>query len=470
MKRRRMLFMALLLAFTMVFTSTFAFAAPSPADPEEQPAVTDQIDVTAEEPGAASEGDVIPSQDVTTLDEEVPAALEEEQMPEMTLDENAVPETEGVQSAEGQVKGGEKSLMAGGDSEMVAPTMNYTDSQFTTTKVIGTSGSSAYQVYPIRVETSGKLYVDVQAGSSNSQYTNVRLGTFDEPTSTFYSQGSYALLSKGEIDTAVGGIDVLPGTYYVGVQSDAYAEVQVVPYVYSYATRYLAPGRTMLTSGYNGTSGSLKDSAAMYQIKPAQDGYIAVALKEYGYDASSGYVTLLNSGKKMVADRLWYYSASKTSYVTFGVKKGVTYYLKVDGCQGSYNEDYVYGIQYKLYGAPVRANTAKKKSINLKRKGSAVAAVLPANGSSKTNWYKFKVKKTRATQIRIDASNMKSGKTTVTVYRGKKKVATRTVSNGYINTYKVFYGKKNKAKKGTYYIKISGNARANGKYTVRYLK
>ena len=163
MKRRRMLFMALLLAFTMVFTSTFAFAAPSPADPEVQPAVTDQIDVTAEEPGAASEGDVIPSQDVTTLDEEVPAALEEEQMPEMTLDENAAPEEEGVQSAEGQVKGGEKSLMAVADGALVAQTV--VDQIVNDGEIVTYQSATGSQIYmiPVSVKTSGRLYINVEA-------------------------------------------------------------------------------------------------------------------------------------------------------------------------------------------------------------------------------------------------------------------------------------------------------------------
>lgn len=58
-----------------------------------------------------------------------------------------------------------------------------------------------------------------------------------------------------------------------------------------------------------------------------------------------------------------------------------------------------------------------------------------------------------------------------TVYCGKKKVASTTLYNGDVNTLKLTYSTSyGKAKKGTYYLKLSKSAKANGSYKIRYLK
>ena len=76
--------------------------------------------------------------------------------------------------------------------------------------------------------------------------------------------------------------------------------------------------------------GSDASTSARFKIKATKTGYITVGIKEYGYDTSTGYVTLLNSKKKTVSGKV-YYSDSKTSpsAVVFGVKKGTTYYYYV---------------------------------------------------------------------------------------------------------------------------------------------
>jgi hypothetical protein len=69
---------------------------------------------------------------------------------------------------------------------------------------------------------------------------------------------------------------------------------------------------------------------------------------------------------------------------------------------------------------------------------------MPATGSSGNQWYAFKVTEKRATQLKVDATKIKSGTTTATVYCGSKQVGTTTLTNGAVNyiniTYSTTYG------------------------------
>ncbi len=294
-----------------------------------------------------------------------------------------------------------------------------------------------------------------------------------------YNYEKTGYLSAGDDPTlGIGGLDVVKGgTYYIVVRkaystySEHYGTLRVRPYVYSYATRSLSAGKWMLTSGYKT---NYNYSSALYKIKPSKSGYILVTLKQYDSSGTSyGSVTLLNSKKKTVSDKLTYSNGTYPQKVAFGVKKGTTYYLKVTNCAGDSAHQYKYGIKYKVYAAPIRTNTSKGKAKSLKRKAKYISTAMPATGKSGNHWYKFKVTKKRATRIAIDVRNIKSGTTKVTVYRGKKKVGiTQTIGNGGVYTLKVQYSTKyeDKAMKGTYYIKITKSAKANGVHKIKYVK
>ena len=329
-------------------------------------------------------------------------------------------------------------------------------------------GSNVWEYWTLGVKTSGKLYMDVYSDDDDSQgYIEVAVGTISNGKIT--TLGSTAYLSPGETREAICGKDVTAGkTYVVAVSSDDIGLVAVRPYALSYKTRTLKAGKTMISSGYKG---DYNDSAVKYKIKPTKSGYITVGLKEYGYDKSAGYVQILNKKKKIASDKLWYYQGSDTSYVVFGVKKGVTYYLKVTGCQGTYDNYYAYGIKYKITKSPVRKNTKRSKSVKLKRKGSWKKTVLLANRKSGNQWYKFKVAKKRTTVIKFDGTNIKSGTVKMTLYRGKKKIDTTKVHNGEKWSYKVTYGTTwYKANRGTYYIKVHKSKKATGQYRIKYSK
>ncbi len=243
------------------------------------------------------------------------------------------------------------------------------------------------------------------------------------------------------------------------IPGDKAAAADIIPY----SAGTLPAGKVMLAS---------TDSPATdFKIVPGSTGYIHVTLIGSENDNPSGYITLLDSNKRALSDRLLYYTNSSYNYVVFGVKKGTVYYLRTTGILGVYNQQHAYGIGYTLKSAPIRKNTKKSKALNLKRKAKAKVVAIPATNKKKTQWYKFKVTKKRKTQIRVDASAMKSGSASIIIYCGKKKVGSANMSLGDVHTYTITHSTTyGKANKGTYYVKVTTNAKSNGAYSVRYLK
>lgn len=328
-----------------------------------------------------------------------------------------------------------------------------------------------FYTYTVGVKTSGKLYIDAIASSANSGSVKVivakRGSTEDE---ILYNSNNYGYLSPGQSDSGIGGLDVTAGnTYYIGFSSYYSGTAKVRAYVYSYKNnRFLKAGKMMLSSGYKGSSTT---TALRYKIRPKKTGLMTVKLKEYGYSSTSGDVTILTKNKKTASKKLWYYTGAAGYKAVFGVKKGVTYYLKVTDTYGSPDSCYKYGVKYTVKKTPLKKNTKKRKAIRLKRKGAWKKNILLANNRTGNQWYKFKVTKKRTTRIKVDTTNVKSGTVKLTVYCGKKKIDTVTLSNGvrkpYTITYSTTWGK---AKRGTYYVKIHKSKKATGQYRIKYVK
>lgn len=487
MKKRLKVITAFLLMIVMAASGTCVFAGTDvqPAGDEPQAG----IDVVGE-------GEAV---DEALPEEELPGeeVLPEEAVPEEVVAEEAPAPEEGASDVE--AKSEPVAGVAAEDEEgsvelmslpYISTTLTATTMHYSTTKkpswttcYYRSSASGDVIVAAINVKSSGKLWIDAQRLDSNSSSAEVYVGKYDASTDKMleYDYERTGYVYAGDDPTlGIGGLDVVSGgTYYIVVRkaystySEHYGTLNVRPYLYSYSTRTVTPGKLVLASGYKTNN---NDSGAQFKIKPTKTGYIRVSLKEYGYSPSSGYVTLRNSKKKTISDKLYFSNGKYPSSVQFGVKKGVTYYLKVNSCVGASDYQYKYGISYKIYAAKLRANTSKKKATTLKRKAKYISTAVPATGKSGSQWYKFKVTKKRATRINIDTSNIKysdykSVKLTVTVYCGKKKVGTTSLINGKVNpieiTYSTTYGK---AKKGTYYIKITKSAKANGAYRIRYAK
>ena len=180
---------------------------------------------------------------------------------------------------------------------------------------------------------------------------------------------------------------------------------------------------------------------------------------------------LLDSKKKAISSKVWYYSANSRYRVYFGVKAKKPYYVRVSGCHGSYNNGYQYRVKYTLKKVKDYNLSKKSKAKTIKRK-KTVTTMFAASTGKTCDWYKIKVSKKRPTVITLNTKYVKSGKMAVSVYKGKRKIGTSTIYpstdifKGKL-TYGTTYGKANK---GTYYNKVQHGAKCSGMYKIQYTK
>ena len=333
------------------------------------------------------------------------------------------------------------------------------------------SGGSRYEVWFLKPATSGKLWFNAGVYADSGSAAQIVFGSYDSSNDSVTALSGVKKIEPGSSFEKMGCVDVKANsTYCFVIYSEQPGHAGVFAYIFPYAERTLRSGKWMISSGAKGSSNAV--STVTYKVVAPKTGYMDVYLDAAGRSANTtGKVTLLSKSRRAVSSTLSFNKASQMGYAVFGVKKGATYYVKVSGCSGTAAEQYVYGVEYKVTAGKIRSNTRRSKSIKLKRKGKAVKTVIPANGKSGKGWYKFKVTKKRKTQIRVNAANVKSGSLKITVYCGKKKVATAKVAKGMINTFTVTHSTtKGKAKRGTYYAVITKSAKANGQYSIKFLK
>lgn len=213
------------------------------------------------------------------------------------------------------------------------------------------------------------------------------------------------------------------------------------------------------TFGGNNVIASASTGAATYQqFKVSKRGVAAIAVyKENaaGNVSSVTYSVQKLSGKtwKTVATGLA--GATKNNYVvTTGLAAG-TYRVVANAASG----EILYFINANQKASD-SYGTSKKKAKEIKRKKSKKQVFLSNESTSKTHWYKIKVKKTGMTYIDITGLGNKS-KISVTV-TGAARLKNKTISKGFR-----IYGK---AKKGTYYIKIKKGSKGTSGYQVKYTK
>lgn len=213
------------------------------------------------------------------------------------------------------------------------------------------------------------------------------------------------------------------------------------------------------TFGGNNVIASASTGAATYQqFKVAKRGVAAIAV--YKENAAGNVSSVIYSVQKL-SGKTWKTVATglagvaKNNYVvTTGLAAG-TYRVVANAASG----EILYFINANQKASD-SYGTSKKKAKEIKRKKSKKQVFLSNESTSKTHWYKIKVKKTGMTYIDITGLGNKS-KISVTV-TGAARLKNKTISKGFR-----IYGK---AKKGTYYIKIKKGSKGTSGYQVKYTK
>lgn len=213
------------------------------------------------------------------------------------------------------------------------------------------------------------------------------------------------------------------------------------------------------TFGGNNVIASASTGAATYQqFKVAKRGVAAIAV--YKENAAGNVSSVIYSVQKL-SGKTWktvatgLSGAAKNNYVvTTGLSAG-TYRVVANAASGEIL--YFINVNQK---ASDSYGTSKKKAKEIKRKKSKKQVFLSNESTSKTHWYKIKVKKTGMTYIDITGLGNRS-KISVTV-TGAAKLKNKTISKGFRIC--------GKAKKGTYYIKIKKGSKGTSGYQVKYTK
>ncbi len=336
-------------------------------------------------------------------------------------------------------------------------------------------------VIPVKAKSTGMMYLDAKNVNGNTDDTiSVYLcDTLSDATANNGRSYEWHYLDGGESAIGDERMPVTKGrTYYISIESESYnnypASISVTPYVYTTGQRTLSQGTSKWTIVSGATAGT-SATTTWFKIKPDRTGQMTVTLSEFDSRyASSGKVRLYNSKKKALSNEVYYYSGDSADRVYFGVKKGTTYYLKVTNCTGWSSKQYKYGIKYSVKKKTDRNLAAKSKAKTLKRKAKATESLFVASTKSSTDWYKIRVTSKRETVIYVDTTGIKSGKVTITAYKGSKRIGQRYViypNNIYGNkeelslTYSTTRGKANA---GTYYFKVVKSTKASGSYKIRY--
>lgn len=207
---------------------------------------------------------------------------------------------------------------------------------------------------------------------------------------------------------------------------------------------------------------SSSTSITTFKVTVPSKGYIDVT-------ACGGIDTPYSAYIKTAGFKDWEYLGSSDNYTTrIGVKKG-TYTISM---KSNYNP--VRNVKVKFHKVTeTSSKTTKKKAAKIKKKKLNKGIIVTNN--KKVHWYKIKNPKNQKMRLTVNASKIgygsgSTGKLKITVYFPDKKTQYATLYAGNTGKYNIKYGTigTNKARKGTYYVKVQSQGGANGYYTLKW--
>lgn len=287
--------------------------------------------------------------------------------------------------------------------------------------------------------------------SSNSLTGNVNYGVFKDAALKQPVDSYGSVTADGDTNSAKGRAFQIPsdGTYYLGLYSyiSAYSSAQT--YTVSVSALYASGVDRTLTSGQKIVVGQKSGQTNYFKFKAAKTGYIEIKSSE-----TFDKVTLCNSKKKALSGQTY------TKYApTYGVKKGTTYYVKVES---NYNTDGGYTLQLTNKGISEKSGAKKAKAVTIKKGKAKKGTIIAGNGQA--DWYKFRVTSKKKVTVTIKGST--NDRLKVAVYQGSRNMGGGTF---WYSDASRSWKSIGKLSKGTYYIKICrANAQSSGWYSISW--
>ena len=234
------------------------------------------------------------------------------------------------------------------------------------------------------------------------------------------------------------------GTYSLELKTNTNCEAAIIPV-------FLKSDPTSLTGSYRLFVGIGVNVYKTFSVSKRSQVWVD-SYNAYSYlqkKSGSKWSTVSDKKYSSTSSVRKYYALSKGSYRV--VFPGTSIYSE-------------YAARYGKKAYTGKYATKKSKSKSISRKKSKTNVLTASDAKKKTHWYKFKVSKRRSTQFKVTTYNS-SGSVTATLYKGKKKLSSRTA---YSPSYITFKGK---LSKDTYYVKVTKNTKnTSGKYIVKYVK
>lgn len=214
------------------------------------------------------------------------------------------------------------------------------------------------------------------------------------------------------------------------------------------------------------------------KFKATNTGYVTIKMTNASsLDYAFGYLTFCDSKKKALnsSNEKWDTAYTKSPYYTrsFGVKKGKTYYVKIETG---------YGVKVTATFKKVTKKniSSKKKAKSLKAKTTAKGVIIA--GDKTADWYKIKVKGNKKVKLTYTAKTNGNGYydgIKVSFYKSNGKLYTSDaydyVSPWRSSSYSQYYRQYTISKKiigvedGTYYVKVErANKTSSGYYTLKW--
>lgn len=314
----------------------------------------------------------------------------------------------------------------------------YTDSDIDNADIYITPQTAGMtKTFILNMPVNGKLALGVVFVDKNRQ------GISGSATLRNSNGKTWSIRVNSDTASTISGLP--KGTYYLDLKT------------YNYdGSAYILPAclnseQTSLTGSYRLFAGSGGNVYKTFSVSKRSQVWVD------SYNAYSYLQKKSGSKWSTVSDKKYSSTSSVRKY--YALSKGS--YRVVFPSTSIYSE---YAARYGKKAYTGKYATKKSKSKSISRKKSKTNVLTASDAKKKTHWYKFKVSKRRSTQFKVTTYNS-SGSVTATLYKGKKKLSSRTA---YSPSYITFKGK---LSKGTYYVKVTKNTKnTSGKYIVKYVK
>ncbi len=319
------------------------------------------------------------------------------------------------------------------------------DVSWSQTDCIYHSGSK-YGCYQAISLSAGTVLVTV---SHKAGTNGIYVGLYTDRTlETSVSTGE-KFLSAGSTKTYAFKVPA-SGKFYLGVYSYIGGTDETYTANVSYAN--LSGADRSIGNNQNILVGQIDAQTNYFTFKASYTGYLTVT--PVTQEAAYNKVALCNSGKKaLTGDLAMRYTP------TYGVKAGATYCIRI---QSGYNSSGGYAFRASNKKITEKSGKTKKKAVTIKKKKTKKGTITA--GSKQADWYKFKLTKKKSVKITFKGRTNDTLK--VIVYKGGKKIGSRTYSYGNSSMTLKSIGKWSK---GTYYIKVQrANSTSSGWYSVKW--